>query len=203
MPTSPLIVASLPGMSPWLVGPIGAWPLVVGVACVAVVVRIGVQLYILKNDRLARAFDVAADRVQVHAPAWTSCRTARALQVIARPIWLASLLAGMYDYGYRSDLSLMSVWQPVLIFVSALVLSLIRYLAIPFPPVSWGKTIARVPLIGRLLLAMAVVYPLAYVIVRLTSDGSTFRPIVITIALSLVLFHVVSPSARPQASRAA
>jgi hypothetical protein len=200
LPAHPLVMELPPGETSWLVHQFGAWPLVIGVACLAALARIGVQLYILKNERLARAFDEAADRVQVRAPAWTSGRSAQALQVIARPLWLTLLLAGMYDYGYRSDLSLMSVWQPILIFVSALVLSLIRYLAIPFPPVSWGKTVARVPLIARLLLAMAVLYPLADVVIRLTSDGRAFTPIVITVVLSLVLFHVVSPNAPPQSS---
>lgn len=204
LPPHPLVIDLPSGMSSWLVYQIGAWPLVIGVACLAALARIGVQLYILKNDRLSRAFDEAADRVQVRAPAWSSGRTAQALQAIARPLWLTLLLGGVYDYGGYSDLREMSLWQPALIFVSALLLSLIRFRAIPLPPVSWGTIVARVPLVVRLLLAMALLYPLAYVVVRLTSDNHAFTPVVITTALSLVLFHVLTPSAPPAApSRAA
>ena len=105
-------------------------------------------------------------------------------RIAGRTLWALLLLAGMLQF-----------WLDALLLAGIImVLQVARERLVPVPLGPWPRFIERVPLLFRFLVGFAIIYFISdAVLAAQLRATNTFRPIVILVGLSLVLFFLLAP----------
>ncbi|MEV4417450.1 hypothetical protein [Catellatospora sp. NPDC049609] len=105
------------------------------------------------------------------------------LRLLARALLLTALLSGLYA----------APWQAGLAFAVLFGAQVITSPLMPFDFGAYGRFLARIPRIIRLIVAMVPVYILGVVIVPLFLDQTSFLPFLLLAVIAAVLMTLLSP----------